>query len=194
VDDALLVRGREPFGDLGRGLDRPSRRETAARELAAEGLALQQLLDDIRSAVVLPDVIDGRDVGMVQDAGGFRLLLEAAEPVRVLRKRRRQHLDRDLSSEPWILRPVDLTHPSGADLAEDLVRTEPLAGRERHSDGPSEAADFSFAIQTSPSLTSRTMQSQRLSGERARLLRLRVEMRDVLAKFATGLDLRLRRS
>ena len=44
----------------------------------------------------------------------------------------RQDLDRDVSAEARVLRPVDLTHPARPDLAEDLVGTELRAGGERH--------------------------------------------------------------
>ena len=71
-------------------------------------------------------------LGWFRTPGRLRLLLEAAKPVRVLRERRGQDLDRDLAPEPRILRPVDLTHPSGADLAEDLVGAELGAGRQSH--------------------------------------------------------------
>ena len=62
-------------------------REAPAREHRAQRLALEQLLDDVRRALVDPDVVDGRDVGMVQDARGPRFLLEPAQPLRVLRER-----------------------------------------------------------------------------------------------------------
>ena len=48
--------------------------------------------------VVLSDVVNGGDVGMVQDAGGSGLLLEATQSVRILRERRRKNLDRDLAA------------------------------------------------------------------------------------------------
>jgi hypothetical protein len=70
---------------------------------------------------------------MVQDSGGSRFLLEAPEAVGIARERRGQDLDRDLPSEAVVARPIDLPHPSGADLAEDLVRAEAGTGRERQA-------------------------------------------------------------
>ena len=107
-----------PCGDLrwrSPRLRRGGKRPPASSR--AQRLAFEQLLHDVRRAVVLTDVVDRRDVRVVEDAGGFRLLLEAAQPVRVLREGRRQHLDRDLASEPRILRPIHLAHAPGADLA-----------------------------------------------------------------------------
>ena len=133
VHDALLVRRREAVRDLERVVDRLARRELAAGEDRAERLALEQLLDDVRRAVrVRPDVVDRRDVGMVQDARGLGLLLEPAQPVRVLGERGGKDLDRDLARQPRVLRPVDLSHPSRADLREDLVGAEAGTGRDGH--------------------------------------------------------------
>ena len=132
VDDPLVVRGGEAVGDLQGVVDHPALRKLPRGEGRAQRLALEQLLDDVRRVVVRADVVDGGDVGVVEDAGGLRLLLESAQPVRVLREGRRQHLDRDLAPEARILRAVDLAHPPGADLAEDFVGAELRAARERH--------------------------------------------------------------
>ena len=65
---------------------------------------------------------------MVQGAGGARLLLEAAQPIRVGREGRGQHLDRDLAPEPRVPRAVDLAHPARAEGREHLVGAEASAG------------------------------------------------------------------
>src|SRR5450755_1157839 len=95
---------------------------------------------------MLADVEHGGDVGVVQDPRGARLLLEAAETVRVGGERRRQHLDRDVASEARILCPIHLAHPSGADRREDLVRAEMTSGRETHGFG---ALPFNSSVQLS---------------------------------------------
>ncbi len=88
MDDALLVRRGEAAGDLRGVVDAPRAAENApAGELGAQRLALEQLLDDVGRAVVLADVVDRGDVRVVQDAGGLRLLLEAAQAIRVLARR-----------------------------------------------------------------------------------------------------------
>ncbi len=81
---------------------------------------------------MLAEVVDGRDVRMVQRPGRLGFLLEALQAIRVLRKRRRQHLDRDVALEPLVARPIDLAHPSGADRREDLIGTELRSGDECH--------------------------------------------------------------
>ena len=80
VDDALVVRGGEPLGDLPRVVDRLARRQRAAVQTAAQRLALEQLGDDVRRAGVPADVVDGQDVRVIELPGGARLLLEALHP------------------------------------------------------------------------------------------------------------------
>ena len=136
MDDPLLVRGRESPRDLDRVVQSFARRERPRRETAAQRVAFEKLADHIRRALDRSDVVDRRDVRMVQDSRRARFVLEAAQPIRILRERRRQHFDSDLAAEPRILRAVDLPHPTRAERRDDLVGTEPSAGRETHFASP----------------------------------------------------------
>ena len=60
---------------------------------------------------------------MVEGAGGPRLLLEAAQPIGIGAKLRRQDLDRDVPPEPLVARAVHLAHPARTERA-DLVGAE----------------------------------------------------------------------
>ena len=76
------------------------------------------------------DVVDRREVGVVQDPRRPRLLLESAQAIRVDRKGRRQHLDGDLSSQARIPRSIDLTHPASSERRDDLVGPQTRAGNQ----------------------------------------------------------------
>jgi hypothetical protein len=52
---------------------------------------------------------------MAQRCGCARLLLEARQTPGIFRKRRRQHLDRDLTPQARIADAIDLAHASGAE-------------------------------------------------------------------------------
>ena len=80
VDDALVVRGGEPFGDLTRVVDRFARRQRARVQPAAERFPFEQLRDDVGRAGMRADVVDGQDVRVIELAGGARFLLEAMRP------------------------------------------------------------------------------------------------------------------
>ena len=69
---------------------------------------------------------------MVQDAGGARLLLEAAQPVGIGGEGRRQDLDRHLAAEARVPGAVDLSHSPRSDRREDFVGPESGAGLQGH--------------------------------------------------------------
>ena len=131
MDDPFLVGGREAVRDLDRPVDRLAGRHPRPRDRLAEGLALEQLGDDVRGAVVLPDVVDRRDVRVVEEPRRERLLLETSHPLGILGERGREHLDRHVPAEARIPRPVDLPHAAGPERREDLVGTEASARLQR---------------------------------------------------------------
>jgi hypothetical protein len=127
MDDPFLVRCAQPARDLQRVVQRPARREGRVIEEFAERLPLQQLRHHVRRAVVGADVVDGQNVGVVEHAGGARLLFETAQPVRVRVLVGAEDFDRHLPPEPNVLGPVHFPHPSGAYYGGDPVRPELLA-------------------------------------------------------------------
>jgi len=69
---------------------------------------------------------------MVQGCTRLRLALEPGEPLGILRKRLRQHLDRHLAPERRIARAIDLPHAARANGGEDLVRAQARARGQGH--------------------------------------------------------------
>jgi len=127
VDDALLVSGGEALRDLDRDVHRLADRQRAAGQALAQRLPFQQLGDQVRLAVVGPDVVQREDAGVVQRRDRPRLLLEASQSLRVGDELRRQHLDRHLAPEPRVAGAVHLAHPARTDRGEDLVGAEARA-------------------------------------------------------------------
>ena len=74
-------------------------------------LALEQLHRDEVLALVLVDLVDGADPGVVEGGSGAGLALEALERGRVLRHLRGQELERDVAAE---LRVLGLVHDAHA--------------------------------------------------------------------------------
>ncbi len=132
VDDPLLVRRGKPVRHLERVVDRLARREPSAGEGRAQRLTFQKLADDVRRPFMRADVVDRRDVGMIEQPRRLRLLLEPPQPVRVVGEGGRQNLNRHLAREPRVPCAIHLTHPSGAEGREDLIWTKLAAGRDRH--------------------------------------------------------------
>ena len=86
MDDALVVRRGQAARDLHANSTALRTGSGAAVQPLAQRLALEQLRDDVRRAVVRADVVDREDVRMVQRRGRARFLLEAAQPIGVRRE------------------------------------------------------------------------------------------------------------
>ena len=85
VDDAFFVRGGEPVATAIAVFDGFTGDQRAVAEQVAKRLALQEFADDVGRAFVRADVVDRKDVRMVQRCSGAGFLLEAPEPVGIRR-------------------------------------------------------------------------------------------------------------
>src|SRR5258706_316529 len=108
--DALVVGGGKSAEDLDAVLDRLPRGERAGRETVAQRLPLKQLRDDVGRAVVVPDVVDGDDVGVAEERGGLGLVFEAEQAILVGRHVGEENLDGDLAGQAKVPGFVDLAH------------------------------------------------------------------------------------
>ena len=135
MDDPVLVRRRQPPADLHAVVDHLARGQRPGLEPLAQGLALEQLEDDVVDTLVGADVVDGEDVGVVQGGDGAGLALEAAQPLGVGGGIGREDLEGDLAPETGVAGPVDLPHAPGAEGREDLVRAD-TAARGQHRSFP----------------------------------------------------------
>ncbi len=132
MDEALRLRGREATRGLLHVADGapPGERALALEELA-EVAALDELHDEVRSALLLAREEDRDDV-LVRDPGRrARLAHEAPRRALVLPEEGREHLDRDGPVERVVVALVDDAHAALAEAAEDAVRAELLRDRSR---------------------------------------------------------------
>ena len=126
MDDAPGVRRLERVGELESPFDQLIRRHLLA-DARVERPALEQLHHEIRTALVLADVIDRADVRMVDRRDGARLTVEPFERDRVAGDGRRKDFDRDVAIEPGVAGAIDFAHATGTDRLEDFVGTESCA-------------------------------------------------------------------
>ena len=127
MHDPAIVGGREAARQLPRPFERFSRRHGATVEPLAKRLAFEQLHDGMRDAVGGADVVERKDVGMVDRRNRARFALEACERVRVGGESTRQNLDGDVAAEPRVVGSVHLSHAAGANRRDNLVRAEARA-------------------------------------------------------------------
>ena len=98
-----------------------------------ERLALQQLHRDEVLALVLVDLVDRADPGVVEGGGRPGLALETLERGLVLRHVRGQELERDVAAELRVLRLVHDAHAPAAELGRDPVVRDRLTDHRRLS-------------------------------------------------------------
>src|SRR5438876_12324935 len=115
MDDALLVRGSESVRHLNRVMDGFALCDCTIIETLFYGFTFEQLRDDIRRIVMCPNIVNGENVWMIQRARRLRLLLKAPQSIPVLRKRRRQNLDRYVAIQFRVMRQINLAHPARTD-------------------------------------------------------------------------------
>src|SRR5215210_7969868 len=132
MDDSLVVGCRESRRYRDAVLDSGARDQRTVAEQVPHRLTLEELADDIGSAFVRADVVEGKNVGMIQRGGRAGLLFEPAKPIGVSRERRRQYLDGDPPAKTAIVRKVDFAHATAAEQIQYLVWAEQCAGRQHH--------------------------------------------------------------
>ena len=115
VDDALLVGRGKALCDLQRVVHGLLLGDRTCVELPAQRLAFQKLHDGVGDAVLVAEVVDGKDVRMRQRRDGLRFALEPRERVGIRGDGLGQDLDRDVPIELLVPRPVDLSHPTRAE-------------------------------------------------------------------------------
>src|SRR5205823_222972 len=80
VDDAFLVRCGQSTGELDGEIQRFAQRQLAL-QLLPQRDSLEQLRDNEGRSFVRADVVNGKDVGVVERTGGARFQLETPDGV-----------------------------------------------------------------------------------------------------------------
>jgi hypothetical protein len=133
VDDAILVRRLQCFGDLLRIRERFLEWKGTGSDLRVEALAFDEFHDEEVPPGNFLEGVNRRDARVVQRGERLRFPFEAKPSLFIFEELFRQDLDRDVSREPRVPRPIDLSHPARAEGGDDLVRAEAGAGDDHFS-------------------------------------------------------------
>ena len=95
-------------------------RQRPSGQLLVQPFPLDQLEDEVESALRLLDAVQGCEVRVVQRSQETGLALEPRPPLLVARERIGKGLDRHLAPEPRVPRPVHLPHSARANRRDDL--------------------------------------------------------------------------
>ena len=88
---------------------------------------LEQLHRHVKQPPLLPEVVHGHYVGVVEQGRGLGLALEALERLVVGAEPGGERLERDEAVQDRVVGLVDLAHRAAAELADDRVLANPLA-------------------------------------------------------------------
>jgi hypothetical protein len=132
VNDPRLVGGGQTVRDLNGEIEQLADGERAGQEQFMQRAAVDQFDGYVGNRSGRSHIVDSDDVGVRESRGGARLPFEALQPLRVGGELRGENLDGDVAAEARVARPMDLSHPSGADRRKDLVWAETLSCRESH--------------------------------------------------------------
>ena len=89
----LAMRDRRSIFSVATHRERPRAYKLANR------LPLQKFRHDIRSAFVITDLVDGKDIGMVGRSGALRFLRETPQAIGIARVGCRNQFDGDVAVE-----------------------------------------------------------------------------------------------
>ena len=89
MNDALVVRRRQSMRDLNAVFDGFANRHGAAPQQFARACCPPATPRRDRAPSKTAEMVNGKDIGMVEGGGRLRLLLKATQPVRITRNKRR---------------------------------------------------------------------------------------------------------
>ena len=86
-----------------------------------QGCTIEKFHHDVGAPILLADVVNHADVGMVEGGGSLRFTLETRQGLRVFRYIIRQELERHEAVQAGVLGLVNHTHSAAAQLLDDAV-------------------------------------------------------------------------
>jgi hypothetical protein len=89
--------------------------------------AVQKLHGDKGSSVLIINLVDGADIGVVQGGRSLRFALESGQSLHILFDLVRQELQGDKAVQLYVLGLVNHTHPATAEFLDDAVMRDGLA-------------------------------------------------------------------
>ena len=101
MHDATCVCSRQPPGHLQCSVQRAVDEQSPAPQSRPQRLTFEALGDDVGCAMVIADVVDRQDVGMIESPGRPRFPFECLGALRSVGCMRQQELDGDARTSRW---------------------------------------------------------------------------------------------
>ena len=169
------------------------------RDALLQRRAVQKLHGDEGLPVLLANVVDGANVGMIQGGGGLGFAPEALQSLRILGHFIGQELEGYEAAELGVLGFVDDTHASAPELFDDAVVRDILVdhGRPRRTPGVAilgaRRRGVKYSAWRAPKPMSASALHWQLAADRLVLMRVRVlffgVLKELTGKAGDSLDL-----
>ncbi len=127
VNNSLGMRRIQRIANIQSDLQKAMQLYRFARRSVLQSDAIEKLHDDERLVLIIVDLMDGADIGMVESGSRARLAPEARQSDRILRYIWRQKLDRHETAEFQVLSLVDHSHAAAAEFFHNAVVGNSLA-------------------------------------------------------------------
>ena len=112
MHDPFLVGRGQTVSDLHLIINCFAQRYRSAPDPLAQGLAFQQLRNQVRYAVMSRHLMDSKNVGVVQRRSCPRFLLKTAQAIGIRGEGLGQNFDGYLSVQTCIVRAIHFAHPA----------------------------------------------------------------------------------
>src|SRR5215472_19138943 len=104
------MRGSQSGSDLNCVLHCFARGNATCLHALAKRIAFQQFGDKKVNAVLRSNIVNGKEVRMIERAQNARFIFETVEALAILGEGGRKNLDRYSAGQPRVSRPIDLAH------------------------------------------------------------------------------------
>src|SRR5262249_54306833 len=131
MNDSLAVCSVERVGDFDRQREKQVQLHRLAVDQVLQRLAREALHHDEEVAIMLADLVDSADIGVIQSRCGAGLAAEALKSLGVVGRIVGKKFEGDEAAERGVLGLVDDTHPTAAEKLNDAVMGDSLADHER---------------------------------------------------------------
>ena len=127
MNDSFQMGHIESVGELNSHVQSGFDVQGSSRNSVPQCHAIQKFHHNERLAVLLADLVNGADVGMVQRGSCLRFALKPGEGLRILRNFIGQKFERDKTAKLDVFGFVDDAHSAATELLDDAVMRDGLA-------------------------------------------------------------------
>jgi hypothetical protein len=122
----------EAFGNLDGDGNGVAHCGDAASKEFTKSLSFDELEHQKVDAFMVPDVVEGADIGVGESGDSARFLFEPLAKIDILGKAFGQNLDSDNAAEASVASAIDLAHAACAERCHNFIRSEFCAWSEGH--------------------------------------------------------------